>query len=126
MKRVILAIMAVAGLSTCGAPHSDGPPVGVYDCYGPELAAGTTLDISLAGAEFAVLSPGVYRSRAGKTGHFAFDGLTLSMVDGPYTGIKYHKETPAWTFRELRDGGADSPFMCPLNTTKDRDNPNAW
>ncbi|MEI9997177.1 MAG: hypothetical protein WDM91_21455 [Rhizomicrobium sp.] len=110
-------------------------PHGVYDCFGPSKAGGrspdswegirsvgTQLD---AGGKFSVLGPDLYLSRGGKTGHFRFDGHTLSMVDGPYAGIRYHKVSD-WSFRMLRANGDEGPFMCPINVAKDPRNPQAW
>ena len=126
-----------ATLAFAASPaFAENPPNGVYDCYGPSKAGGvhtehtdgirsvgTQLD---AGGKFSILSPGTYLSRGNKTGHFTFDGLTLSMTDGPYAGIRYHKAPGFWSFRMLRDNGVEGPFMCPINTAKNPRTPNAW
>lgn len=116
MKLSVGALSVLLGLISCQAWAEEVPP-GVYDCFG-------TYNIDTG--KFSVLDSGQYMSRGGGVGSFDFDGVTLTMVDGPYAGIKYRKESPAWTFRMLRDSGEDSPFVCPRNTTKDPRKPNAW
>lgn len=108
--------------NTAGGAGTEEPagavPAGVYDCFG-------TYNIDTG--KFSVIGPGQYMSRAGGTGSFSFDGNMLTMVDGPYAGIRYRKEAPEWTFRMLKeDTGEDSPFVCPRNTTKDTRDPNTW
>ena len=115
MKVISWALAAALGLAALPAYAADtAAPGGVYDCFGPKLAGGKYLDLDISGAKFSVISPGQYLSRGGKTGHFKFDGLTLSMVDGPYSGLKFHK------------AGEEGPFMCPRNVAKDMHNSNAW
>ena len=146
MKLDLLLALALtsAGAVFSAAPASaqqntgraaPGVPLGVYDCFGPSKAGGVPDDVGTgirgvgteldAGGKFSVLGPDLYLSRGGKTGHFHFDGLTLTMVDGPYAGIRYHK-VAAWSFRMLRDNGVEGPFMCPRNTAKDPRNPKVW
>jgi hypothetical protein len=119
-------MVGLLGLAALPAQAADvSVPGGVYDCYGPKLAGGRYLDLDMSGAKFSVISPGQYLSRGGKTGHFSFDGKTLSMKDGPYAGLKFHKAAE-WSFRMLRETGEDGPFMCPRNVAKDPHKPNAW
>ena len=125
MKVLFLAAAAMAGLMATPALAVDVPG-GVYDCFGPHLAAGDShLDLEMSGAKFSVISPGTYLSRGGATGHFTFDGKTLAMTNGPYAGLKFHKVAD-WSFRMLRDNGDEGPFMCPRNTAKDMHAPNKW
>jgi hypothetical protein len=124
-KTVAAVAVAAASLAALPARAADVPG-GVYDCYGPKLAGGPYLDLMMSGAKFSVISPGQYLSREGKTGHFKFDGLTLSMVDGPYAGLKFHKDPQYWSFRMLRETGEEGPFTCPQNLVKDPHKPNAW
>jgi hypothetical protein len=125
VKTVLWAAAAV--LFTAVSPAlADDVPGGVYDCYGPSLAAGPNIDISLHAGQFGVLSPGKYMSRNGKTGHFKFDGLTLTMTDGPLKGIRYQKVPDFWSFRILRETGEMGPFSCPRVTAKDPGAPNKW
>lgn len=105
-------------------------PTGVYDCYGRGMAEGnrvrdTAGQLNLGGSKFSVIGGHVYLSRGGETGHFRFDGLTLSMTDGPYSGQQF-KKVADWSFRLLRPNGDMSPVTCPLNTAKDAHRPNLW
>lgn len=135
MRSILGPTVAVLGLAAFPALAAD-PPEGVYDCYGPSMAGGRSPDIregagrggtlNTSGGKFSIVGPGMYLSRGGKTGRFTFDGLTLSMVDGPYSGIRYHKDPAYWTFRMLRENGDEGPIMCPRNEAKDPRNPTAW
>lgn len=105
-------------------------PTGVYDCYGRGMAEGnrvrdTAGQLNLGGSKFSVIGADQYLSRGGATGHFRFDGLTLSMTDGPYSGQQF-KKVADWSFRLLRPNGDMSPVTCPLNTAKDAHRPNLW
>lgn len=132
MKSGVWVIAAGLALAAASAAYAENPPGGVYDCFGPSMVTGPNFDVrratnlNISGAKFSILSPGVYLSRGGKKGHFKFDGHTLNMVDGPYKGINYHKVDGYWTFRMLRENGDEGPFMCPRNTAKDLNKPNAW
>jgi hypothetical protein len=125
LKTVAAMVVVTMGLAALPARAADVPG-GVYDCYGPKLAGGQYLDLMTSGAKFSVISPGKYLSREGKAGNFSFDGHTLSMKDGPYAGLKFHKDPKGWSFRMLRDTGEEGPFTCPQNLAKDPHKPNAW
>ena len=115
--RAAWAIATIASFTAIPAWAQDVPG-GVYDCYGT---------YNIDAGKFSVIAPGQYMSRGGGVGRFRFDGTMLSMVDGPYQGITYRKESPDfWTFRLQRDTGGDSPFTCPRNTTKDVRKPKSW
>ena len=105
-------------------------PTGVYDCYGRGMAEGnqvrdTAGQLNLGGSKFSVIGAGQYLSRGGATGHFRFDGTTLSITDGPYSGQRF-KKVADWSFRLLRPNGDMGPVSCPLNTAKDAHQPNRW
>jgi hypothetical protein len=107
-----------AGEGDASAAGAGSVPIGVYNCFG-------TYDIDTG--KFSVTAPGRYMSRGGGTGTFEFDGSMLTMVDGPYAGIRYRKENAQWEFRMLKeDTGEDSPFVCPLNTSLDTGKPDSW
>jgi hypothetical protein len=130
----ILLLAALGALAAVSAPlraQAEDVPAGVYDCYGSGLAEGSRVEntagqLTVSGAKFSVIGRGQYLSRGGKTGRFAFDGLTLSMLDGPYAGLRYHRVSALWTFRMLRANGNESQFMCPRNIVKNPRNPNSW
>lgn len=105
-------------------------PNGVYDCYGRGMAEGnqvrdTAGQLNLGGSKFSVIGADQYLSRGGKTGHFRFDGLILSISDGPYSGQRF-KKVADWSFRLLRPNDDLSPVSCPLNAAKDAHQPNRW
>ncbi len=129
MKWILSVVMAFVATAPLKAQTSS-VPAGVYDCFGPGMAEGGTVghgagQLNVSGAKFSVIGPGQYLSRGGKTGHFAFDGVTLSMSDGPYRGMRFHK-VAQWSFRMLREDGVEGPFMCPRNTSKDPRKPDKW
>ena len=146
MKTGHLAIVAMLSLASLPARAADVPG-GVYDCYGRSMVGGRGSDVEGAGrngqtpyisegagrgaiggsaSKFSVIGPGTYLSRGGTTGHFTFDGKTLAMMDGPYSGLKFHKVDDFWTFRMLFDTGEEGPVMCPQNLAKDAKAPNRW
>lgn len=130
MKFSVVPLLVI--LSITSAEAQGGPlPQGVYDCFGPGMAEGGTVghgagQLNVSGAKFSVIGPDQYLSRGGKTGRFVFDGVTLLLADGPYEGLRFHKVTPQWTFRMLRENGQEGPFICPRNPTKDPRDPNKW
>ena len=145
-KAVISCAFALVALSIVGARAADVPS-GVYECFGrlaatiddasnedanapdasdPSKRSDTAGATSTSASPFSVISPGTYMGEDGSVGHFSFDGLTLSLIDGSYAGQRFHKATPAWTLRMLKRDGGESAVMCPRNTTKDRNDPNAW
>ncbi len=110
MKVLFGAAVALVGL-TSGA-FAQSVPTGVYDCFG---------DIG----KFSVIGPGRYMARDGGTGSFEFDGVVLTMTDGTSEGLSYGKIDDKWTFSLLRDDGS-ATGTCPLNLTKNPQQPNTW
>ena len=146
MRTGLFAIVAMLSFSAVPVRAADVPE-GVYDCYGRSVAGGRGSDQEGAGrdgrtpyisegagrgavdgsaSKFSVIGPETYLSRGGATGHFAFDGTTLAMMDGPYSGLRFHKVADFWTFRMLFDTGEEGPVMCPQNLAKDARAPNRW
>ncbi|WP_425230635.1 hypothetical protein [Sphingomonas sp.] len=111
MKKMWFAALALGGLASAPA-MAQSVPVGVYDCFG---------DIG----KFSVVGPGTYMARNGGTGHFSFDGHTLTMTDGTSEGLSYRLVGPNWDFGLLRDNGSVSN-TCPRSTTKDPRDPAHW
>jgi hypothetical protein len=137
MKALALSMTLVVSLAATQARAADVPG-GVYDCFGRLAANGYTPDrgagirspsvtgVSTSASKFSVIAPGRYLSRGGTKGKYKFDGQTLTLVDGPYAGLRFHKVSPEWTFRMLNPDGSENAVMCPRNTGKDPQQPNAW
>ena len=124
--------LCLATLATIITPAlAEQVPVGVYDCYGRGMAEGNQLrdkagQLNLGGSKFSVIGDGQYLSHGGTTGHFRFDGLTLSMTDGPYAGQRFKKVPDFWSFRLLFANGEMGPVSCPINKAKDAHQPSRW
>ncbi|WP_375396206.1 hypothetical protein [uncultured Sphingomonas sp.] len=110
--RILIGAAIASICLTSGQALAQSVPAGVYDCYG---------DIG----KFSVIGPGKYMARNGGTGNFTVDGDVLTMTDGTSAGLSYRKMDENWTFALLRDNGTASN-SCPLNASKDPQDPKSW
>jgi hypothetical protein len=107
------------GISLCAAvlalpkASAQKPPTGVvYGCY----------NSSTSGPSFTLVDGSTYKSRQGGSGNYSFDAKSgvLTMLTGPYQGIRYLKETKEFSFRVLRDKSMEMTSTgCPINVGKD-------
>lgn len=106
---MLLCVVAAAAPTA----FAQNPPTGVvYGCF----------NSSTSGPSFTLVDGLTYKSRQGGSGKYAFDAATgvLTMLTGPYEGIRYIKESSAFSFRVLRDDTMTmSSTSCPINVGKD-------
>ena len=115
MNRLSLHAAMLLCLAAAAVPNAfaQNPPTGVvYGCFNSYTS----------GPSFTLVDGSNYQSRQGGAGKYAFDAATgvLTMLTGPYEGIRYIKETSAFSFRELRDNTMTmTSTSCPVNVGKD-------
>lgn len=114
MNRFATGAAVLVFLGAAGSrAFAQQPPTGVvYGCYSS----------STSGPSFTLVDGKTYMSRQGGRGTYSYAPGTgvLTMVDGPYKGIRYLKQSSEFSFRVLRDQSMEiTQTSCPINRGKD-------
>jgi hypothetical protein len=115
MNRLSLCagLILFAAVATTPTAFAQNPPTGVvFGCYNSYTT----------GPSFTLVNGTTYQSRQGASGKYSYDATSgvLTMLTGPYEGIRYLKEDKAFSFRVLRDNTMTMTSTgCPVNVGKD-------